>query len=69
MALDTRDKRASVIAFALPWTVYPNADGTVGAADRQQAAFLYPGILASVATVVLGAAGAAWDHWRWDDEE
>ncbi|HND55711.1 MAG TPA: hypothetical protein PLV92_25020 [Pirellulaceae bacterium] len=46
MAVDTRNKRASCIAFSLPrGRVYPNPDGDLATkADRQQTAFSYSGI-------------------------
>ena len=52
--LDTRNKRASAINFNFPWShVYPNPDGTINQADRQQTAYSYPGILAAgVSTAV-----------------
>ncbi len=47
MAVDTRNKRASVIALALPFTILGgNPDGTIDQADRQQTAWVYSGILA-----------------------
>jgi len=53
MPVDTRDKRAAVLGYALPITIYPNPDGALGQADRQQTAFLYPGILAGAPVVEL----------------
>ena len=52
--LDTRNKRASEINLDFSWNhVYPNPDGTIGQADRQQTAYKYPGILAaSLSTAV-----------------
>lgn len=45
--LDTRNKRASAIAFDVRWGhIYPNPDGTISDADRQQIAYKYPGISA-----------------------
>lgn len=47
MALDTRNKRASVLGFALAaLVVLPAPDATIDAADRQQVAFSYAGLLA-----------------------
>lgn len=47
MALTTRNARASVLLLALPFgRVFPNPDGLVGQADRQQAALSYAGLLA-----------------------
>jgi hypothetical protein len=46
--LDTRNKRGSGIGIDSPMLrVWPNPDGTIGQADRQQTAFKYEGILAS----------------------
>lgn len=43
MAVDSRDKRASVLAYALPiGGPLPDADGTVGVGDRAQVVYLYP---------------------------
>lgn len=47
MAVDTRDKRGGAIQEGLGLEVLPLADGSVGQADRQQAAQTYPGILAT----------------------
>lgn len=43
MALDTRDKRASMINVALPFgRVFPNPDGSLNiVSDRQQISMLY----------------------------
>lgn len=47
MAVDTRDRRSSVVAFARGHgRVFPNPDGTVGQPDRQHVAYSYPGITA-----------------------
>jgi hypothetical protein len=44
MAVDTRDKRFSMLGFANPFRlVLPNPDGTIDQADRQQFAYLYRG--------------------------
>lgn len=46
--LDTRNKRASAVGFDLNWLhVYPNPDGALNQADRQQTAYKYPGILSA----------------------
>lgn len=45
--LDTRNKRGSAINIDRCARLWPNPDGTVGQADRQQVAFKYAGILAS----------------------
>ncbi|MCG8694678.1 MAG: hypothetical protein MI806_26015 [Minwuiales bacterium] len=53
MAVDTRDKRASIIGMQMPWApVPPLPDGAIGAADRLQLAGLYAGIPATSATHV-----------------
>ena len=43
MAIDTRNKRASVVGFMRPWSpVWPNPDGSLASvADRQQMAYAY----------------------------
>ena len=47
MAVDTRNKRASAILFALPFgRVFPAPDGTIATADRKHIGFSYPGIAA-----------------------
>lgn len=47
MAIDTRNKRASCIGIdGVYRTVYPDPDGTIDQADRQQSAGKYSGILA-----------------------
>lgn len=45
MAVDTRDRRASVIGFAVGiWALAPNPDGSLAVeADRRQMAWTYPG--------------------------
>ena len=46
--LDTREKRASGAHVALPWrALLPLPDGALSQADRQQAATMYAGILAT----------------------
>ena len=53
---DTRNKRASAIGIDFPWQhTYPNPDGTINQADRQQTAYKYSGILAS--SLVVSTAG------------
>lgn len=55
MAVDTRDERAGAILPGLPFRgLLPVADGSVAQADRQQVAFLYPGILATETVVPTG---------------
>jgi len=54
MAVDTRNKRAGAIIAGIPWMVIaPVADGSIGAADRQQIVNVYPGILAGEPVVVV----------------
>ena len=50
MAIDSRDKRAGAVMMGIPFIVIaPLADGTIGSADRQHIAHVYPGVLASEA--------------------
>lgn len=52
MAVDTRNKRDSVIAIGLPWRMrLPAPDGTLDQADRQHICLLYSGILAGAPVV------------------
>ena len=45
MAVDTRNKRASLVSFALPFgRVFPAPDGTIATADRKHIGYSYPGI-------------------------
>ncbi len=45
MAVDTRNKRASILGLALASAiVFPNPDGTIDNPDRQQTAYSYSGI-------------------------
>ena len=47
MAVDSRNKRASVLGFGLAaLLVMPAPDGTIDQADRQHVAYSYPGITA-----------------------
>jgi hypothetical protein len=42
MAIDTADKRASIMGQCLPWlTVFPGPDGTIDDLDRIQAGDVY----------------------------
>lgn len=51
MAVDTRNKRASILGFVLASAiVFPNPDGTIDGPDRQQIAYSYSGISPVVAT-------------------
>ncbi len=48
MAVDSRDKRFSMMGLAQPVpSVLPNPDGTVGTQDRAFLAFLYAGLTLS----------------------
>lgn len=58
MALDTRNRRASAVAFALPFgRVFPAPDGTIATADRKHIAGSYPGIAASAGAVEIAVSG------------
>lgn len=48
---DTENKRRSAVC-CIPHVVYPLADGTIGAADREQVAYIYSGIAVSGAPVI-----------------
>ena len=50
--LDTAAKRRASKQF-LPWMVMPSADGTIGSADRVQAAGIYSGITINFVVVVV----------------
>ena len=52
MAIDTRDKRGSVIGLSLV-SVLPLADGSIDQADRQQVAHMYIGVLADAPVIVV----------------
>lgn len=54
MSIDTRQKRASSIGMARPWMVQlPVPDGTItSAADRQQVAYRYTGVLSAIPALV-----------------
>ena len=56
MALDTVQKRLSVLSIQSPWrrTRAPLASGGIDQADRQQLALLYSGILAGAPAVLVG---------------
>jgi len=55
MAIDSRNKRAAGISAGRPWIVIaPLADGSIGAADRQQIVNSYPGILAGEPVIIVG---------------
>lgn len=55
MAVDTRNRRASVLGFARGGVpVWPNPDGDItGQADRQHNGYSYPGILVSAAAALV----------------
>lgn len=54
LALDTALKRASAIHISSPWRgILPLPDGAVTQPDRQTVPFLYSGILAAGAPVVV----------------
>jgi len=53
MAIDTKAKRASALAFQSVWLTLPPPDGTIGQGDRQNAARTYAGILAEEAVAVV----------------
>jgi hypothetical protein len=61
MAVDTRNKRASVVNVSLPWRgIWPTPDGTIDRQDRSEALGLYDGIsfVASTAGVLSVTEGA-----------
>lgn len=57
MAIDSEDKRRSVLGFGLPYmAVAPNPDGTINAADREHIAGFYRGIAAGAPPVAVQVA-------------
>lgn len=53
MAINTRNKRASILGIGLAASiVYPNPSGTIDQAARQQTAYAYPGIDAGIAFTI-----------------
>lgn len=63
MAVDTRNKRASVLGIALAVTLtLPVADGAIAAADRQSLAYCYGGFTPaiSVTWVMVRVVDVAW---------
>ena len=52
MAIDTRDKRGSVIGLGLV-SVLPLANSDIDQADRQQTVHMYSGILADAPVIVV----------------
>jgi hypothetical protein len=56
MPVDTREKRAGAVYVGLPWRgQLPLPDGAIAQADRQQVAYMYPGILATASTALYEA--------------
>jgi hypothetical protein len=56
VAIDTRNRRASVIGYKLPMgRVFPNPDGSLTAPDRQQLTGEYPGIAVGAPPATSGA--------------
>lgn len=45
--INTRNRRSSVLSYALPWRVFPNPDAVLDAADREHVAMSYAGIPAA----------------------
>lgn len=57
MAVDTRNKRASVIGVAMATALtLPLSDGAVAQADRQHVALCYAGIEAGALVIVTASA-------------
>lgn len=55
MPVDSRNKRAGCVGMDLVWkNVYPNPDGTIAQADRQQSSYKYPGILTASPSTATG---------------
>lgn len=58
MAVDTRDKRASIICYGLPYPgLFPNPSGAIDQTDFEQTVGFYDGIQAS------GAGQPMWLRW------
>ena len=54
MAVDTKNKRMSVIGLALPVpSMLPDSDGTIAIADRLHLLWLYSGIAAATPTAPI----------------
>lgn len=54
MAVDTRDRRFSMIGIAMPVpSMLPNPDGTIGTQDRAMLLWLYAGIALSIGGLAL----------------
>ena len=57
MAIDTKNKRMSVIGLALPVpSMLPDSDGTIAIADRLHLLWLYSGIAAATPAVFVVSA-------------
>lgn len=57
MAVDTRNKRSSVLGIGLAAAlVFPDPDGALAQADRQQAAYTYAGIDTSASSALNATA-------------
>lgn len=54
MAVDTRDKRASVLGLGLASLLVVPSPGTITQPDRQQVAYCYRGIAAGAAVSIQG---------------
>jgi hypothetical protein len=71
MAVDTRNKRFSIVGLDLPYIeIVHNPDGTIGSDDRAQALGLYSGLVpaeSAVWTVVTPESGG-WGAASTDDE-
>lgn len=64
MAVDTQDKRASVLGFGLAFTLVLPAPGTIDQPDRQHVAYSYRGIEAEQPSllpdnIIIGSLTAA----------
>jgi hypothetical protein len=58
LAVDTRDKRASLIGLAKPWVrLLQTPTGTIGQGGRQMLEMLYAGIAAAGPTIVTWMNG------------
>ena len=54
--MTSRDRRAAAIAPSSPWRgLWPVPDGTIGAGDRVQTAFMYRGIVDGAAPAAAAA--------------
>lgn len=56
MAIDTADKRKSVMNPAFPWRMWPGPDNSIAnVEDRAHMAFLYSGVVVSASAATGGA--------------